>query len=63
MDAELAQIERHERSIGPGTHPDRASGVEHQEPGTVGSDATEYVDVAHRRSSSQPSAVEPTAGR
>ena len=48
MDSELAQIERHERSIGSGSHSDGATGIEDEQPGAVGADVTEYVDVAHR---------------
>ena len=48
MDAQLAQIERHQGAVVVRTHAERPAGVQHEHGGTVRSDPTQNLDRAHR---------------
>ena len=47
MDSELTQVERHERAIGVWTHAKGSARIQHEKGGTIWSDPTENLDIAH----------------
>lgn len=47
MDSDLTQVERHQRAIGIWTHAEGSARVQHEQGGTIWSDPTENLDVAH----------------
>ena len=54
MVSELTQVERHERAIGILTHAEGSARVQDEQGGTIWSDPTENLDIAHRAVAPEP---------
>ena len=63
MDSDLTQVERHERAIGVWTHAEGSARIQHEQGGTIWSDPTENLDIAHAAAADSRQAHHDPAGR